>query len=355
MEKNDEAPKEDEKKEAVPKEDTTEGQAETSTTTKMAHTGKISKEESSTSHEGPSGAAPATDGSGSGAIESSQSRKDALPSNVLEKGIIYFFARGRVGVDEIADVKDVARSYFVMRPLPAGAKIGEGAIDDLKNNRLLALPKKVLPRSHRDTFLSFVEKAGVSIEELREDFMKGSDYDTKTTGTRHTPAVTPIAEGVYAITTQGRDSHLAYMLTIPSTLGEVQEGMGLKEKGSFVLSTKNPTQDAPANASLPQGPDYPEEIMSEFRGLRWMGTQPKHLDYANAQVLIIGEGQGELGRAVEASSKDEKDDKKDTPAEALEKLEEEDEHRTKALRGDDTVFDDLGLAKGEYPKVKTTW
>jgi len=167
--------------------------------------------------------------------------------------------RGRVGTDNPTGVLDIARSYIVLRPLPAGAALGDGAIVDMKNNRLLALPKKVLPKSGNDKFLTFVEKAGVSLDDLRKDFMEGSDYSTKTTGTSHSPAVTPIGEGVYAITTTGRESHLVYMLTIPSEIGDVQEEMGLQEKGSFVLSLKNPTASAPANATLPQGPDYPKE------------------------------------------------------------------------------------------------
>lgn len=105
----------------------------------------------------------------------------------------------------------------------------------------------------------FVEKAKASFKELKDEFMSASDYATKTVGTSHTPAATPIGEGVYAITTTGRESHLAYILTIPSKLGEVQKDIGLRECGSFVASTKNPEQKGPANTSLPHGPDYPKE------------------------------------------------------------------------------------------------
>ena len=80
-------------------------------------------------------------------------REQAVPSSILEKGVIYFFFRGRVGVDEPQGVQDIARSYIVLRPLPKGAKIGEGPMEDAGNNRLLALPKKVLPKSHRDRFM----------------------------------------------------------------------------------------------------------------------------------------------------------------------------------------------------------
>lgn len=258
-----------------------------------------------------------------------------MPSNVLEKGVIYFFTRGRVGVEDPDSVQDLARSYFVLRPLPAGAKLTDGAIQDMKNNRLVALPKKVWPRSGKDRFMAFVEKASTTIETLKEEFFAGSDYTTKTTGTRHTPEVTPVGEGVYAMTSTGGGqgtTHLAYMLTIPKDVGEVQKDMGLAEKGSFVLSIKNPESSSPANASLPESADYPKEIMDEFRGRGWMPAHPKHLDYANAQVLLIGEN-FDTSSNLDPAPKDEKDDAKETPQEELEKLENEDELRVEHLKG----------------------
>ena len=76
-----------------------------------------------------------------------------MPSTILEKGIIYFFFRARVGIDEPQGVKDIARSYLVLRPLPLSAKLGEGPLEETHQNRLLALPKKVLPVSHQDRFM----------------------------------------------------------------------------------------------------------------------------------------------------------------------------------------------------------
>lgn len=184
-----------------------------------------------------------------------------MPSNILEKGVIYFFTRGRVSVDEPESVQDLQRSYFVLRPLPTGAKLNDGAIPDASANRLLALPKKVWPKSGKDKFMVFVEQAKTSMQELKDSFFQGSEYSTKTTGTRQQHPVTPLGEGVYAITTtgNGRESHLAYMLTIPREPGEMQEDVGIRAKGSFVMSLKNPTVKGPANASLPQGPDWPKE------------------------------------------------------------------------------------------------
>ena len=214
-------------------------------------------------------------------------------------------------------MQDLQRSFFVMRPLPDGAKITEGAIQDVGNNRLIALPKKVWPKSGKDRFMVFVEKASVSMDTLKEEFFQGSEYSTKTTGVRQTPEVTPIGEGVYAVTTTGGGqgtTHLAYMLTIPSELGEVQKDVGLAEKGSFVISLKNPESSGPANAQLPQGPDYPKEFIEEFRGRGWMPAHPKHINYANAQMLLIGEN-FENSNNLETAPKDAKDESKETPEE----------------------------------------
>jgi hypothetical protein len=186
-------------------------------------------------------------------------REKETPSSILEKGIIYFFFRARVNVEEPHDTSDIARSYMVLRPIPHGAKIGDGPIGDNGNCRLLALPKKVLPLSGKDRFIVFIEKAKASFKELKDQFMSASDYATKTAGTSHRPAVTPTGEGIYAITTTGRESHLAYILTIPSELGQVQKDIGLRERGSFVTSIKNPEYKGPAYTSLPKGPDYPKK------------------------------------------------------------------------------------------------
>lgn len=291
------------------------------------------------------------------AVQSSQQRKDAMPSNILEKGIIYFFTRGRVGTDEPENVQDLQRSYFVLRPIPQGGKITDGSVQDVGNNRLFALPKKVWPKSGRDRFMVFVEKAKVSMATLKEDFFQGSEYSTQTSGVRHTPPVAPLGEGVYAITSTGGGqgtTHLVYMLTVPEKPGQVQQDVGIDDKGSFVLSLKNPESSGPAYASLPEKPDYPKEFIDEFRGRGWMPVAPKHLDYPNAQLLLIGED-FESSKNLEAKPNDEQDDKKRSPEEELQKLEDEDEHRVDSLKGDDTIFVDLGISKKEYSGIMTTW
>ncbi|KAK4691793.1 hypothetical protein P7C71_g5284, partial [Lecanoromycetidae sp. Uapishka_2] len=282
------------------------------------------------------------------AVEESSTREAATPSSILEKGIIYFFFRGRVGINEPSDVSDIARSYIILRPIPHGAKLAEGPIGDTKNVRMLSLPKKVLPTSPKDRFMVFVEKADASMDDVKNQ-LSSSDYATKTAGARHTPSAAPIGEGVYAITKTGRETHLAYILTLPSELSEVQQEVGLRQRGSYITSAKNPKSASPANASLPQGPEYPQEIIDEFHGRGWMPLEPKLLHYENTQFLIIGHGDGALEKAAKPQDGEDQNPDKETPLEEIEKLEHEDEIR------DDSVFADLGLSANEYPKLQTTW
>jgi len=289
------------------------------------------------------------------AIEKDDERAKNVPTNILEKGIIYFFTRGRVGVEQPEAVSDLQRTYFVLRPLPNDAKIGDGAMPDSNNLRLFALPKKVFPKNGRDRYMAFVEKAGVSMKQLKEDFLQGSDYETKTSGTRHTPPVTPVGEGVYAMTMTGRTSHLVYMLTIPKQPADVQEDMGIREKGNFITSLKNPTQKGPVNARLPEDPEFPKEILEDFNGRGWMPIQKaNYLDYSNAQILLIGESRDKFDGALEPTDKD-KHNSMETPREELEKLEGEDQIRIEHLDHDNSVFHDLHINKKDYPEVLTTW
>ncbi|KAF2012369.1 tetrapyrrole biosynthesis, uroporphyrinogen III synthase [Aaosphaeria arxii CBS 175.79] len=288
----------------------------------------------------------------SGAVEDSADRRKRAPSNILEKGIIYFFTRNRVGVDDAESVGDLQRTFFVMRPLSQGAKLGEGALADSKDNRLFALPKKAFPKSHSDRFMAFVEKSKISIQELKDQFFQGSEYETQTAGTRHNKPVTPVGEGVYLITrTEDRTTHLVYAITIPTELGVVQDDLGLRSEGSFVISVKNPERPGPASARLPQGPEFPKEVIEEFRGLAWAQVKPNYLDYENCQILLIGEN---TEKATEPTTKDAKQEKI-TPKEEIDQLEHEDELRVEHLHGNDTVFDDLKISKEEYSKVPTTW
>jgi hypothetical protein len=87
-----------------------------------------------------------------------------------------------------------------------------------------------------------------------------------------------------------------------------------------------------------------------------MPLQPKHLDFANAQFLLVGESGG-IEKATEPQKEDEKDASKEKPLEELEQLEDEDTKRMQGLKGDASaaIFADLEVKAKDYPKLQTTF
>ncbi|KAK8074130.1 hypothetical protein PG994_005029 [Apiospora phragmitis] len=286
----------------------------------------------------------------------SEAREGEVPSSILEKGIVYFFIRGRVGIDDPSCVADIARTYLVLRPhgprrqarrrphrrrrqQPAcrGAQegapaVGQGPLDRVRREggRVLRDAQGRVPRRQR-----------LRDQDGRHAPLAGGDAGRRGRVCDHV---------------DGRESHLAYMLTLPEKLGEAQKELGLRMKGSFILSTRNPDYPPPKYAQLPEGPDYPQQVKDDFRSLRWSGTTPKHLDYVNTQFLLIGESSG-IDKAMEPQKQDQKDGSKEEPEEELVKLEEEDAQRMKDLSADDSkaIFADLGASAKDYPKLQTTF
>ncbi|KAJ5197967.1 uncharacterized protein N7498_007084 [Penicillium cinerascens] len=288
-------------------------------------------------------------------VHTSGERESTVPSNILEKGIIYFFFRPRVNVDDPHGVGDVARSFFVLRPTPLGAELdqNQGPIDKGARCRLLMLPKKKFPTTPQERDMGFVEKAGQTMKDLQENFVAARTYETATRGERTIEEARPYAEGVYAITSTKRTSHLAYVLTIPAQLGEIQENFGLRHRGSWIVSAKNPKFPGPTSAQLPKDPEYPESVREKFGDLRWVPLEPEFIEYPNAQFLMIGEAQNSLGKAATAEGN--KEPHEQEPGQELETLEKENEQRVEALQGDQTIFQDLGLDAKKHAALETTW
>ncbi|KAL1859380.1 hypothetical protein Plec18167_006665 [Paecilomyces lecythidis] len=301
-------------------------------------------------HESQQKEPPAANGASTG-LKESKERENIVPSNILEKGIIYFFFRPRVNVEEPESINEVARSFFVLRPTPLGATLDKGPVE-AQNCRLLILPKKKFPTSGKERDMGFVEKAGMSMKDLHEKFIEGGTYETSTRGERTKPEAKPYAEGVYAITSTKRASHLAYVVTAPSEIGDIQHDFGLHKRGSWILQSKNPKFPGPAQ--LPKNPEYPENVKEKFGDYRWIPLEPELINYPNAQFLMIGEGQDEFKKAASAEP-DGKQAHEEQPGEEVEKLEEENEERIEALGGDHAVYEDLGLEAEKYPQVPTTW
>ncbi|KAL4996360.1 hypothetical protein BDV10DRAFT_187152 [Aspergillus recurvatus] len=289
-------------------------------------------------------------------IKTTEKREEIVPSNILEKGIVYFFYRSRVNVENAHGVQDVARSFFVLRPTPLGASMDgeQGAVSGAKC-RLMMLPKKKYPRSGKEREMGFVEKAGTSVKQLQESFIAGDTYETSTRGTREIPEAKPYAEGVYAMTSTKRATHIVYHITLPEKPGKIQEDFGLSERGSWLVQSKNPKFPSPPSARLPKEPEYPESILMKFGDLRWIPAEPELLDYPNAQFLMVGSAVGDLGKAATAEEGDKRPEE-EQPEEELSKMEEENEERVESLGGDHAIYKDLGYhAQEKYSKLETTW
>ena len=73
-------------------------------------------------------------------------------------------------------------------------------------------------------------------------------------------------------------------------------------------------------------------MREKFHDLRWVPTEPKFINYPNAQFLMIGEAHDSLGKAATAEPGDKEADE-EQPGEELEKLERGNEERIEALDG----------------------
>ena len=134
--------------------------------------------------------------------------------------------------------------------------------------RLCVIPKKVLPTSGRERWIGFVEKAGEPWYKATGGDLEEKEYETKTAGRRHVPGAIAVAEGIYALTRSDRAASLVYIVTEPEELGEVQRELGLKERGYFTISTRNPVYPAPKGMGVPGKPEYPQEYVGRYPGSR---------------------------------------------------------------------------------------
>ncbi|KAJ5614441.1 hypothetical protein N7528_008095 [Penicillium herquei] len=274
-------------------------------------------------------------------VHKSQERERMVSSNILEKGPAQ---HQRYCSKLLRSPTYPAWSPIECKPRANGQRCTMSSID---------APKKKFPTSTKERDMAFVEKAGQSVKDLQEKFMASSTYKTATRGERTTEEAQPYAEGVYALMSTQKASHLAYELTIPAELGEIQDNFGLHRRGSWIVQSKNPQYPGPPLGQLPQNPDYPGSVLEKFGDLRWVPLKPEFIEYPNAQILMIGQGVDTLGKAATAEGN--KAPGEAEPGQEIERLAEENEHRVESLKGDETVFQDLGLHAQNYRSLPTTW
>ena len=199
-------------------------------------------------------------------------------AEILERGHIYFMYRPRVGEEHPAGVADIERFYMALEP------------DSGHPVRLMVIGAKHAPGvDNHETTWAFVDRVSDTPSGL-EATLQVATYETRTRGERALPAARPAGEGVYAIVYRKDQAHLMYALELPDEPDDVQKQLRIAPEASFALSIKNPEQGAPTAAGLQadQAADYPQALQERFRGRRFDHEHPKLLDYAGAEIVLIG-------------------------------------------------------------------
>lgn len=268
--------------------------------------------------------------------QKSKKRRVAQQSEILEKGLIYFFYRPKVGVEKVEGFSDVQRFYILLWPQGPIMKKGSEVKSGHSVKRLIILAKKQLPDvKHHGRYWGFVDKTATDVQTIVKEFGE-KNYETKTRGERHVESARPAGEGVYAIVKHGDHTHLAYVLEQPETIGEVQKAFHVDKEGSYVLAVKNPESGTSLLAD--RKPKYPENLVKAFTGktgraLRFASSYPVDLlDYEGAELIFIGASEN----IVEEFGK---------TGEELEEMELRDAKRL----SDDKLFTELHMDKKKNP------
>lgn len=278
---------------------------------------------------------------------------------VIEYGRIHFLFKPKVETEHPKSVDDVQRLHIILQPH------AKSRPDQTVKNRLLHLGRKTLPGGDgggkKQPFWAFVAEVEDDVQKLHGRLEEES-HETKTRGTRTTPADRFIASGPYVIVSQPasgnkdsgrRTTTLVYSITLPKQPGEVQKAFGITDRGAFVLSVKNPQKGDPPVAGLKEKAKYSDELQSRMGDLRWSSCDPpSYLDYPNAELLFISAHHDAGGQQVEHELNDLADEQhvKETTDR---KIEGEIEQRLFAmLKAQD---DEHVVTGGEQALIKGEW
>jgi hypothetical protein len=198
-------------------------------------------------------------------------------SELLERGVIYFFYWPRVDHEQVRGLEDVQRFQLVLRPR------------DQALWRMLLVGRKRLPAvgPGHERFWAFVDKVARSPRELADELDRQT-YQTKTRGERVQPEARPAGEGRYVIADHEGHTHLAYQLVLPHRPGPVQDELRIEERASYIVVVRNP--DAPAPPQMSGARRDPDLSPDERAGLgrwRFQPLAPELLDHEGIELVLI--------------------------------------------------------------------
>jgi hypothetical protein len=213
-------------------------------------------------------------------IKSDERKAPREVTKVLEGGDIFFAYRPKIDRQAAESIDDVQRLYMILHP------------HGKHSYRLMIIGEKRLPSlnggADRKTW-AFVAKVGERAEEV-EDELDPEQYVTKTRGVRQVPAARPAGEGIYAIASHERHTHLAYVLELPPQPGEVQRALNIVQEGSYVIAVKNPEAASAPGTGLDETrrAAFPKKLRERFARRRFSPAEPPDfLDYEWAEIILV--------------------------------------------------------------------
>lgn len=192
------------------------------------------------------------------------------PNTVIEEGNVYFFYRPKVEVHHVYGREDVQRMLMILAPYDHRLlrEVVDSILQRLSNK--IVIGKKHMPEyselSLRKNW-AFVSKVVSDPLEL-QDSLSTESHETKTLGTRVTEAPRPAGKGVYSITMHKTHAHLCYILEVPKQVGEVQDDLGIKREGNFIIQIKNPAKAAKGVGLGKDSAEFPEHLCKKFGNSR---------------------------------------------------------------------------------------
>jgi hypothetical protein len=216
---------------------------------------------------------------------------------VLEQGDIYFFYRPKKNSQEVKDIDDIRRFFMVTAPENNYSNIkGEDEGDKNKNQfyRLFVIGKKSLPEIRKSEARSserywarvggiFEDKDELTKDLFSEEFRKGD-------------AARPAGVGKYIIVEHQKHAEIAYILGTPDEPGEAQKELGIEKEARYIISVINPSSPTPSGyPSAEESPKYPAKVLKKFNdneNFVSLSNDTELINYLNAQVVLIGAGEG---------------------------------------------------------------
>lgn len=198
---------------------------------------------------------------------------------LLESGDISFYVRHKVispGESmRVRDQTEVQNLYIVLQS------------NSTNLYRLLIVGKKELPSTEEhEKNLIIVDVVTKENNDICET-LKKDVYDTSTSGERIQPEAVVVADGIYSITLDGKQTFFNYNLSHTNMSKKFMTSLNIANHGNYVLSVKNPELILPDDSKII--PAYPNKFKKIFKGLHFIAAYPIELiNYVNAQVIFIG-------------------------------------------------------------------